>query len=195
MSFSQIPWFFLCGGLTAVGLIGSWFALRRRGPRAAARWLAWALLPIALYLVGILQVLWRFGVAIGDFFSGLAFSPKVWSGVILAGISLVLFVVTGGLRGRSKRKRARAEPDSQPSGHQGAGRGTARGRLGRDGQPAQGGPGPGEAQGRGAGRRGLRRGRRDPQASRHQLAVGPRPGGLARRGPAAALAAAFMFCL
>jgi hypothetical protein len=114
MSFSQIPWFFLCGGLTAVGLIGSWFALRRRGPRAAARWFAWALLPIALYLVGILQVLWRFGVAIGDFFSGLAFSPKVWSGVILAGISLVLFVVTGGLRGRSRRKRARAEPDSQP---------------------------------------------------------------------------------
>jgi hypothetical protein len=114
MSFSQIPWFFLCGGLTAVGLIGSWFALRRRGPRAAARWLAWALLPIALYLVGILQVLWRFGVAIGDFFGGLAFSPKVWSGVILAGISLVLFVVTGGLRGRSKRKRAKAEPDSQP---------------------------------------------------------------------------------
>jgi hypothetical protein len=115
MSFSQIPWFFLCGGLTAAGLIGSWFTLRRRGPRAAARWLAWALLPIALYLVGVLQVLWRFGVAIGDFFGGLAFSPKVWSGVILAGISLVLFVVTGGLRGRSRRKRAKAEPDSQPA--------------------------------------------------------------------------------
>jgi hypothetical protein len=114
MSFSQIPWFFLCGGLTAVGLIGSWFALRRRGPRAAARWLAWSLLPIALYLIGILQVLWRFGVAIGDFFGGLAFSPKVWSGVILVGISLVLFVVTGGLRGRARRKQGKAEPDSQP---------------------------------------------------------------------------------
>jgi len=114
MSFSQIPWFFLCGGLTALGLIGSWFALRRRGPRAAARWLAWSLLPIALYLIGILQVLWRFGVAIGDFFGGLAFSPKVWSGVVLVGISLVLFVVTGGLRGRARRKQARAEPDSQP---------------------------------------------------------------------------------
>jgi hypothetical protein len=60
-------------------------------------------------------VLWRFGVAIGDFFSGLAFSPKVWSGVILAGVSLVLFVVTGGLRGRARRKRAKAEQDSQPS--------------------------------------------------------------------------------
>src|SRR5438874_4309448 len=113
MSFSQIPWFFLCGGLTAVGLVGSWFALRRRGPRAAARWLAWALLPIALYLLGILQVLWRFGVAIGDFFSGLAFSPKVWSGVILAGVSLVLFVVTGGLRGRGRRKKAKTGQDEQ----------------------------------------------------------------------------------
>jgi hypothetical protein len=114
MSFSQIPWFFLCGGLTAVGLIGSWFALRRRGPRVAARWLAWSLLPIALYLIGILQVLWRFGVAIGDFFGALAFSPKVWSGVVLAGIALVLFVVTGGLRGRARRKQDKAEPDSQP---------------------------------------------------------------------------------
>jgi len=113
MSFSQIPWFFLCGGLTAVGLIGSWFALRRRGPRAAARWVAWSLLPIALYLVGILQVLWRFGVAIGDFFGALAFSPKVWSGLILAGIALVLFVVTGGLRGRSRRRREKAERDTK----------------------------------------------------------------------------------
>jgi hypothetical protein len=114
MSFSQIPWFFLCGGLTAVGLVGSWFALRRRGARAALRGVAWSLLPIAAYLVGVLQVLWRFGIAIGDFFSGLAFSPKVWSGVIIAGVSVVLFVVTGGLRGRARRKRAKTEQDSQP---------------------------------------------------------------------------------
>ena len=113
MSYSQIPWFFLCGGLTVVGLIGSWFALRRRGPRAAARWLAWSLLPIALYLIGILQVLWRFGVAIGDFFSALAFSPKVWSGVVLVGISLVLFVVTGGLRGRARRRQEQGEQGEQ----------------------------------------------------------------------------------
>ena len=122
MSFSQIPWLLLCGGLTAVGLIGSWFTLRRRGPRAAARVLAWALLPIALYLVGILQVLWRFGVAIGDFFSGLAFSPKVYIGLIIAGISVLLFFVTGGLRSRDRKKHENAsasekkkeEPDAGP---------------------------------------------------------------------------------
>ena len=120
MSFSQIPWFLLCGGLTAIGLVGSWFALRRRGVRAALRGVAWSLIPIALYLVGILQVLWRFGVAIGDFFSGLAFSPKVWSGIIIAGIVVVLFVVTGGLRSRDRKKQrkdkggASSEP-RQPS--------------------------------------------------------------------------------
>ena len=104
MSFSQIPWLLLCGGLTAVGLIGSWFALRRRGPRAAARVLAWALLPIALYLVGILQVLWRFGVALGDFFSGLAFSPKVWTGLVVLAVAVLMFAVTGGLRGPQPTK-------------------------------------------------------------------------------------------
>ena len=120
MSFSQIPWFLLCGGLTVLGLIGSWFTLRRRGARAAARVAAWSLLPIGLYLIGILQLLWRFGVAIGDFFSGLAFSPKVYIGLIIAGISVLLFFVTGGLRSRDRKKHENAsakkqeEPDAGP---------------------------------------------------------------------------------
>jgi uncharacterized membrane protein len=115
MSFGQIPWFLLCGGLTAVGLIGSWFALRRRGVRAALRGVAWSLLPIALYLLGILQVLWRFGFAIGDFFGGLVFSPKVWIGVILAGVAVTLFVVTGGLRGRERKRRRQDKADDGTS--------------------------------------------------------------------------------
>src|SRR5262249_17609040 len=112
MSYSQIPWFFLCGGLTAAGLVCSWFALRRRGPRAAARWLAWSLLPIALYLIGILQLLWRFGVAVGGFFGALAVSPEGGSGVVLAGASLVLLVVLGGRAARRRRKREKGERDA-----------------------------------------------------------------------------------
>jgi hypothetical protein len=99
MSFSQIPWFLLCGGLTVVGLIGSWFVLRRRGGRAAARVAAWSLLPIALYLIGIIQPIWNFAY-------GLVFSPKVWSGLVLLGIAALVFAVTGGLRGRSAAKEA-----------------------------------------------------------------------------------------
>jgi hypothetical protein len=99
MSFSQIPWFLLCGGLTVVGLIGSWFVLRRRGGRAAARVAAWSLLPIALYLIGIIQPVWNFAY-------GLVFSPKVWTGLVILAITLLTFAVTGGLRGRSTKKQA-----------------------------------------------------------------------------------------
>jgi hypothetical protein len=108
MSFSQIPWFLLCGGLTVVGLIGSWFTFRRRGARAAARGVAWSLVPIALYLIGIIQPIWNFAY-------GLVFSPKVWTGVVLMGIVVLLFTVTGGLRGRSGRKQTAEKKRDEPA--------------------------------------------------------------------------------
>ena len=111
MSFSQIPWFLLCGGLTLLGLIGSWFTLRRRGARAAARVAAWSLLPIALYLIGIIQPIWNFAY-------GLVFSPKVWSGLVLLGVAALVFAVTGGLRGsgRSAKKQAGGTKEDTASG-------------------------------------------------------------------------------
>jgi hypothetical protein len=109
MSFSQIPWFLLCGGLTVVGLIGSWFVFRRRGARAAMRGVAWSLLPIALYLIGIIQPIWNFAY-------GLVFSPKVWTGLVVMGVALLLFAVTGGLRGRSAKKQNREKKDADTAG-------------------------------------------------------------------------------
>ena len=104
MSFSQIPWFLLCGGLTVLGLIGSWFTLRRRGARAAARVAAWSLLPIGLYLIGIIQPIWNFAY-------GLVFSPKVWTGLVVLAVAVLMFAVTGGLRGRARTKQDREKPD------------------------------------------------------------------------------------
>ena len=40
------------------------------------------------------------GVAIGDFAKGFVFSPRVWSGIALAGLAVVLFMVSGPLRRR-----------------------------------------------------------------------------------------------
>ena len=40
--YSQIAWFPLCGGLTAIGLVASWFAWRRRGVAAGLRGAAWS---------------------------------------------------------------------------------------------------------------------------------------------------------
>ncbi|WP_405148044.1 cellulose synthase [Sphaerisporangium sp. NBC_01403] len=100
MSFDQIAWFPLCAGLTAVGLVLGFLAFRRRGAAAGLRVAAWSLIPIAAYLTGALPAAWKVGTAVVGFFTGLVFSPTVWAGVAVAGLSAVLFLVSGVLRRR-----------------------------------------------------------------------------------------------
>jgi hypothetical protein len=118
-TYDKIAWLPLCGGLTGLGLVLSYFAYRRRGLGSGLRWAAWSLLPIAAYLTGSIEMFWKMGVAIGDFAKGFAFSPRVWSGIALAGLAVVLFVVSGPLRrrgvGRDQDKQA-AESGSSGSG-------------------------------------------------------------------------------
>ena len=111
-TYSQIAWLPLAGGLTIVGLIASWLAWRRRGAAAGLRGVAWSLLPVAAYLTGAIKMLWQMGTAISSFAASFIFSPRVWSGVIVAGASAVLFVVSGGLR----RRRARQAPSATTPG-------------------------------------------------------------------------------
>ena len=109
-SYSQIEWLPLCGGLTLIGLVASWFAWRRRGAAAGLRGIAWSLLPVAAYLTRAIEMLWKMGAAVGSFATGLILSPKVWSGVIVAGASALLFVVSGFLRRRRAGKAPAAKP-------------------------------------------------------------------------------------
>ncbi|MDP9867461.1 MULTISPECIES: cellulose synthase [Streptosporangium] len=108
MSFDQIAWLPLCAGVTGVGLVLSFLSMRRRGVVAGLRGVAWSLLPLAAYLTGALPTLWQIGTAVVGFFAGAVFSPMVWAGVAVTGLSLVLFLVTGVLRGR--RTAASAAP-------------------------------------------------------------------------------------
>ncbi|WP_440066127.1 cellulose synthase [Streptosporangium sp. OZ121] len=103
MSFEQIAWLPLCAGVTGVGLVLSFLLMRRRGAAAGLRAAAWSLLPVAAYLTGALPTLWQIGTAIGGFVTGLAFNPMVWAGVGVAGLSALLFLVSGFLRGRRLR--------------------------------------------------------------------------------------------
>jgi hypothetical protein len=104
MSFDQIAWLPLCAGLTAAGVALAYLAFRRRGVSAGLRMTAWALLPLAAYLTGALKTIWNIGSALVSFATGLVFSPAVWAGVVLAGISVLLFFVSGGIRGRTLAK-------------------------------------------------------------------------------------------
>ena len=97
-TYQQIAWLPLCAGLTGVGLVLSYIAMRRRGVGSGLRWAAWSLLPLAIYLTGSTELFWKMGVAVGDFAKGFLFSPRVWSGIAVAGLAVVLFIVSGPLR-------------------------------------------------------------------------------------------------
>jgi hypothetical protein len=106
MTYSQFEWLPLCGGLTLLGLIISWVVWRRRGAAAGLRWAAVSLLPLAAYLTHAVKMLWQIGSAIGSFATSFIFSPQVWAGVALTGLAIVLFVVSGTMRGRRRKSGA-----------------------------------------------------------------------------------------
>lgn len=87
--------------LTLLGLVLSALVWRRRGAAAGLRGVAWSLLPLAAALTGTLRLGWQVADAVVDWAVRLVFSPVVWLGIVLAGVSVVLFVVTGFLRGRA----------------------------------------------------------------------------------------------
>ena len=99
-------WAALTLSLTVLGGIWTWLSFRRRGLASGLRALAFTLLPLAAYLTKTLRMFTRIASAIGDWATSLVFNPMVWSGVVLAGLSVVLFVVSGALRAR--------EPDAKP---------------------------------------------------------------------------------
>ena len=72
------------------------------------------LLPLAAYLTGAVEMLWKMGTAVTTFAASFIFSPKVWSGVIVAGVSALLFAVSGGLRRRRAGRAPSAKPVAQP---------------------------------------------------------------------------------
>ena len=103
-TYDKIAWLPLCGGLTGVGLVLSYLAMRRRGIGSGLRGAAWSLLPLAAYLTGSIKMFWKIGVAIADFAKGFVFSTEVWSGIAVAGLAALLFVVSGPLRRRRGKR-------------------------------------------------------------------------------------------
>jgi len=102
--------FLICGGLTAAGLVLSYFRFRRRGARSGVRFAAFSLLPLAAYLTGTVTLITRISSAVVRFAGSFVFSPERWSGVVLAGVAAALLMVSGGipLPGRRKGRKARA---------------------------------------------------------------------------------------
>ena len=86
--------------LTAVGLALSVLVWRRRGAASGLRAVAWSLLPAAAGMTRTLKLASEIVGSVTDWAAGLVFNPLVWLGIVLAGISVVLFVVSGAMRRR-----------------------------------------------------------------------------------------------
>lgn len=120
VGYDDITWAPLCIGVTAAGLILAWFAFRRRGLAAGLRGSAWALLPLGLYMVGVIQLLWRIGSQISHWAAHLIFSPMVWAGALVLILAVVLWVVSGMLLGHRAKQATKGgagdggEPGDRP---------------------------------------------------------------------------------
>lgn len=93
--FDRTTWQALGLVLTLLGLGLSAVVWARRGPGKGLRAVAWSLLPLAAGLTGVLRLIWDITDSVLRWGAGLAFSPIVWLGLVVAAVSVVLFVVSG----------------------------------------------------------------------------------------------------
>lgn len=96
----DVIWGALTLTLTVLGGIWTWLSFQRRGVSSGLRAAAFTLLPLAAYLTKTLRMFSQIVEAVADWATSLVFNPFVWMGVVVAGVSAVLFVVSGALRSR-----------------------------------------------------------------------------------------------
>jgi len=110
----DVAWGALAVALSVLGGIWTWSAYRRRGLAAGMRGASFTLLPIAAYLTKTLEMFGEIGDAVVDWAVALVFSPRVWLGIIVAGLAVVLFVVSGWLGARRGDKPKKVKRGDQP---------------------------------------------------------------------------------
>lgn len=116
MNADSFAWAPLCIGVTVIGLVLSFLAWRRRGAASGLRGSAYSLLPLGLYLTGVIPLLWRVGAQIVGWAAGLIFKPTVWAGTIVLGLAVLLWVVSGMLLRRRVTKSNRADGEGADAG-------------------------------------------------------------------------------
>ncbi len=105
-------WLAWTATLTVLGAVWAVYAFRNRGVASGLRGAGIAMLPAAAYLTGTLEMFTEIGSSVADWATHLAFSPKVWVGVVLAGLAALCLFVSGVLR---ERGRGDSDPNASRS--------------------------------------------------------------------------------
>lgn len=106
MTYDSAAWGALAFALSTLLGVVTFFHWRSRGLAAGLRGAAWTILPVAAWLTGVLELTVEVADSVGDWALHLVFSPVVWLGIVLTGVSAVLFgasALVGGRRGGDAR--------------------------------------------------------------------------------------------
>lgn len=106
----------LGAALTLVGLIISFFVWRSKGSAAGLRGVSWSLVPLAAGLLGLLGAVSQFVTNLFTILVNLVFNPVVWAGVVLTGVAVVLYIVSGVMRSRGVGVKAKGGASSGEAG-------------------------------------------------------------------------------
>lgn len=101
MSYDSAAWGALAFAISTLLGVVTFFRWRSLGLAAGLRGAAWTILPVAAWLTGVLELAFDIGDSVGRWAVHLVFSPVVWLGIVLTGVSAVLFGASALLRGRS----------------------------------------------------------------------------------------------
>jgi hypothetical protein len=103
MTYDSAAWGALAFALSTLLGVVTFFRWRHVGLVAGLRGTAWTILPVAAWLTGVLELGFDVVDSVGHWAVHLVFSPVVWLGVVLAGLSAMLFGVAAVLGNRGHR--------------------------------------------------------------------------------------------
>jgi hypothetical protein len=104
----------VCVALSGAGLATALLTAWRRRFRAATRLAAVSLLPIGLYLAGLITLGGKIGTAVGGWAADLVLKPTVWIGFAVLAFAVVLYLASRLGRNRAGRKAATASDANTP---------------------------------------------------------------------------------
>ncbi|WP_238998457.1 hypothetical protein [Nocardioides limicola] len=115
MGIDEVTWTAVAAVLTALGALWTVHAFRKRGVASGLNGLGLTLLPPALWATGTLPMLTEVGDSVARWAAGLVFSPLTWAGIVLAGLSVLLFGTSRALTSRGVGARpSRPATESAP---------------------------------------------------------------------------------
>jgi len=104
MNYDSAAWGALAFALSTLLGVVTFFRWRSRGFVAGLRGAGWTILPVAAWLTGVLELGFDIADSVGEWAVHVVFSPVVWLGIVLAGVSGVLLGVSSFLDGRGRVK-------------------------------------------------------------------------------------------